>query len=307
MTANGLFSRLPLAGMAMLYLAMTVHAGDAKQVLFLAGRKSHGYGAHEHRAGCMLLARCLNESGLDVDAYVETEGAWPKPEAGFDTPDTVVMYCDGYRRHLAKNHQDKIQALVDKGVGVACLHFGVEVKKDELGAQFLDWIGGYFEDGWSVNPHWTPTFEPLPDHPICNGVKPFAVRDEWYYHMRFRPEFENTTAILSAKPPVETLNRKGTRGTNPTVQAKVEAGIPQVVAWAYERPSGGRGFGFTGGHFHDNWLQDDCRKLVLNALYWTAGGKIPADGIVSRTPTAAEMEANQDYPKPQHLKQRKTE
>ncbi len=279
-----------------------LNADDKKQVLFLAGNKSHGYGAHEHKAGCHLLSRCLNESGLDVVSQVTTEGAWPQPWVGYDKPDTVVMYCDGYARHLAKSHQDKIQTLVDQGVGVACLHFGVEVVKEELGPQFLEWIGGYFENGWSVNPHWTPTFEPLPGHAICNGVKPFSIRDEWYYHMRFQPEFENTTAILAAKPPLETLKRKGSRGTNPTVQAAVEAGVPQIVSWAYERPNGGRGFGFTGGHFHRNWAQDDFRKLVLNALYWTAGGDVPADGIASRTPTEIDMELNQDYPKPKARK-----
>ena len=273
-------------------------AGETKKVLFLAGNKSHGYGAHEHQAGCLLLARCLNESEQDVVAQVVTEGGWPEPWAEYDQPDTVVMYCDGYARHLAKDHQDKIQSLVDQGVGVACLHFGVEVVKDELGSQFLDWIGGYFEDGWSVNPHWDPEFEPMPDHPICHGVQPFTIRDEWYYHMRFRPEFENTTAILAAKPPLVTLKRKGSRGTNPTVQAAVEAGAPQTVAWAYQRPSGGRGFGFTGGHFHQNWAQDDFRKLVLNALYWTAGGEVPSGGIESRSPSAIDMELNQDYPKP---------
>jgi type 1 glutamine amidotransferase len=268
--------------------------GDKKKVLFLAGKMSHGPGQHEHKAGSHLLARCLNESGADVTASVATEGEWPPARAGYDKPDTVVMYCDGYRSHLAKNHQDKIQTLVDQGVGVACLHFGVEVEKSELGGQFLDWIGGYFEDGWSVNPHWKPVLEPLPDHPIAAGVKPFEVQDEWYYHMRFRPQFENTTAILSAKPPVETLNRSGSRGTNPTVQAAVEAGEPQILAWAYERPGGGRGFGFTGGHFHQNWQEDDFRKLVLNALCWTAGAEIPPEGVVSRTPTARDMELNQD-------------
>jgi len=268
--------------------------GDKKKILFLAGRQSHGPGQHEHKAGCLLLARCLNESGGDVTAQVSTDAQWPQPWAGYDKPDSLVMYCDGYRGHLAKDHQDKIQALVDQGVGVACLHFGVEVEKSELGSQFLDWIGGYFEDGWSVNPTWTPVLEPLPNHPISSGVKPFEVHDEWYYHMRFRPKFENTTAILSAKPPVETLNRKGSRGTNPTVQAAVEAGEPQIMAWAYERPNGGRGFGFTGGHFHENWQQDDFRKLVLNALCWTAKAPIPAEGITSRTPTTTDMELNQD-------------
>lgn len=272
--------------------------GDKHRVLFLAGRMSHGYNAHEHKAGSLLLARGLNESGLEVVAQVATDGNWPEPWAGYDRPDAVVMYCDGYRHHLALRHQERLQALVDEGVGVVCLHFGVEVFKDELGPQFLDWIGGYFEDGWSVNPVWTPVLEPLPEHPIANGVKPFELRDEWYYHMRFRPGRENITAILSSKPPVETLNRPGSRGTNPTVQAAVEGGEPQVLAWAYERPGGGRGFGFTGGHFHQNWRQDDFRTLVLNAVYWTAGGTVPEGGVVSRTPSELDMKLNQDYPEP---------
>jgi hypothetical protein len=46
---------------------------DKKEILFLAGKRSHGYNKHEHRAGCHLLARCLNESGLDVNAQVVTE------------------------------------------------------------------------------------------------------------------------------------------------------------------------------------------------------------------------------------------
>ncbi len=37
---------------------------DAKKVVLVAGRPSHGYGSHEHKAGCMLLADALNNSGL---------------------------------------------------------------------------------------------------------------------------------------------------------------------------------------------------------------------------------------------------
>jgi len=55
-----------------------VSAGTTKEIIFLAGKKSHGYGAHEHRAGSMLLARCLNDSGLDVKASVVANGAWPE-------------------------------------------------------------------------------------------------------------------------------------------------------------------------------------------------------------------------------------
>ena len=215
------------------------------------------------------------------------------------------MYCDGFKRHLAKEHQSEIQAWVDHGVGVACLHFGVEVEPEDLGAQFLAWIGGYFEIGWSVNPHWTANFNDFPEHPITQGVQPFSILDEWYYHMRFQPKMKGVTPILSALPPVHSLTDRSkdtNRGSNPTVLAAVQAGEKQHVAWAYERPDGGRGFGFTGGHFHKNWQQDDFRKLVLNAIVWTAKCEVPEGGVFSRTPTDIEMEANQDYPKPENIK-----
>ncbi len=277
-----------------------------KRIVFLAGARSHGHGAHEHHAGCQLLAKSLHESGEDVVASVRKkvvrDGPWPIDAEANEQVDAIVMYCDGAAKHMAVGHQDRIQALVDQGIGVACLHFGVEVEKEQLGPQFLDWIGGYFEIGWSVNPHWEPKFEPFPDHPIANGVQPFSIRDEWYYHIRFRPQFEDTVAILSAVPPIETLQRErmDARATNPTVQRAVENGESQVLAWAYERPNGGRGFGFTGGHFHRNWAQDDFRKLVLNALVWTAKGEVPEQGIDSLPISQAYLALNQDFPPPKH-------
>ena len=276
-------------------------AVETKEILFLAGKKSHGYGAHEHKAGSMLLARCLIESGLNINAKVVIGGKWPQRGENEARPDSIVMYCDGFKRHMAKDHQNEIQAWVDEGVGVACLHFGVEVEPEDLGAQFLEWIGGYFEIGWSVNPFWTADFNDFPEHPITQGVQPFSIRDEWYYHMRFQPEMKGVTPILSALPPIRTLTDRAkdkNRGSNPTVMGAVSAGQKQHVAWAYERANGGRGFGFTGGHFHQNWQQDDFRKIVLNALIWTAKGEVPVKGVPSRTPSDAEMAQNQDYPKP---------
>jgi hypothetical protein len=33
--------------------------------------------------------------------------------------------------------------------------------------------------------------------------------------------------------------------------------------WVYERPDGGRRFGFTGGHTHANWGNPNQRKVML--------------------------------------------
>jgi hypothetical protein len=185
-----------------------------------------------------------------------------------------------------------------KGVGLVLIHYAVEIPKGEPGNRFLDWTGGYFEADWSVNPHWIADYTSLPRHPITNGVRPFSINDEWYYHMRFREGMKGVDPILTAVPPASTLDRPdGTHSNNEFV--KRAAGQPKHVAWATERPDGGRGFGFTGGHFHWNWGHDDFRKLVLNAIAWTAKAEVPQDGVPSRPLTLEDLEANQDDPVPE--------
>jgi hypothetical protein len=86
------------------------------------------------------------------------------------------------------------------------------------------------------------------------------------------------------------------------MRKSVKAGEPQTVAWAFERPEGGRGFGFTGSHFHKNWGNDDFRKVVLNAIVWTAKMDVPADGVQSKV-TAEQLEQNLDPKGPRKKKQ----
>jgi hypothetical protein len=87
------------------------------------------------------------------------------------------------------------------------------------------------------------------------------------------------TPILSAVPPAGTMNRRdGPHEGNPAARKDVTAGLPQTLAWACERPSGGRGFGFTGGHVHKNWGDENFRRVVVNAILWTAQVEIPAGG-----------------------------
>ncbi len=272
--------------------------GEKKRIVFVAGRPSHGYGAHEHNAGCLLLARELQRAKPGYEVVVHRNG-WPTEANAFAGADTIVMYCDGGGGHMVNPNLEQVDALTKKGVGVVCIHYAVEVPKGPSGDKFLDWIGGYFEMNWSVNPHWTARFEKLPVHPITRGVKPFAINDEWYYHMRFRPEMKGVTPILSALAGPDTLTRKdGPHSGNPYVRESVAKGEMQHVGWASERPDGGRGFGFTGGHDHWNWGHPDFRKTVLNAIVWTAKGEVPAEGVEVAPVSAEDLEANPDYPRP---------
>ena len=134
----------------------------------------------------------------------------------------------------------------------------------------------------------------MPDHPITRGVKPFAVEDEWYYNMRFRPEMKGITPILVAKQPTdETRLGKSASPRGPYPHIVEANGRDEILAWAVERPDGGRGFGFTGGHFHKNWGNADFRTLVLNAIAWTAKLEVPSAGIRSSV-TPEELAQNLD-------------
>jgi len=271
-----------------------------KKIVFVAGSASHGRGSHEHNAGCLLLADRLEKAAADGEIPVVTtvyQNGWPADPTAFDNADTVVSFCDGGRGHYLHRHGAEFAEVMERGVGLALLHYAVEVPPGESGDRFLKWAGGYFETHWSVNPFWTATFDALPEHPITRGVNPFELHDEWYYHMRFAADMQGVTPLLSALPPAESLSRPdGPHSGNPDVRrAVLEEKQPQHVAWAFERPEGqGRAFGYTGGHFHSGWQQDDNRKLVLNAIAWTAGVEIPAEGITSSTPTDRELEANLD-------------
>jgi type 1 glutamine amidotransferase len=178
---------------------------------------------------------------------------------------------------------------MDKGVGFGCAHFAVEVPKEHRW-NWLEWLGGYYEVGYSINPIWDAKIESFPTHPITRGVKPFVLRDEWYFNIRFN-EAGKVTPIVVGKPSLET--RQKSYGPYPhIVQA---AGRDETLMWAYERANG-RSFGFTGGHFHENWGDDNFRKLVLNAIVWSAKADVPGDGVRSKV-TPAQLKENLD-PKP---------
>ncbi len=261
---------------------------SVKKIVFVADTAPHGgRGNHEFLAGAILLARALNAAYPDsAYAGVHTKDHWP---TDLSHADAVIVLLN----HGGSAVNPAVRAAVERGAGFMGVHFAVEVDKGPQSEAFLKWMGGYFEPFWSVNPVWSPEIKSLPDHPVTRGVKPFTIRDEWYYHMRFVDGMAGVTPILTAVPPTSSLRGQGTsmRGNNPAVAAEVAAGKPQHLAWAYERPNGGgRGFGFTGLHIHANLADNNVRTVLLNAAAWVAGLEVPAGGVPSKRPTAQELD-----------------
>lgn len=284
--------------------ASSVHA-ETRKIVLVAGKPSHPPRMHEFNAGVQLLAKCL-QGQKDVEVQFVLNG-WPKDDAVLEAADAIVFFMDGGGRHEIVQEDGRrlkvLQQLTGKGVGVGFMHYGVEVLADQAGDEMKRWIGGHYEHQFSCNPIWEPTFSAFPDHPVTRGVKPFQIKDEWYFNMRFLAGLEGERAgeaegmkfvpILVAAP--SDAVRDGPyvypKGPYPHIQAS--KGRAEAMMWTVERADGGRGFGFTGGHFHDNWANDDFRKVVLNAIVWITKADVPQAGVASSI-TRDELDANLD-------------
>lgn len=285
-----------VSALAVVAVATATGSESRKQILLIHGSSSHGYGAHAYGPALQMLAQMLNENVPAVNATVLSA---EQDLAAMDKADAIVLGSDGGM--LVKRLAARLEPLMSKGVGLGCLHYTLDPGEPEAVKNLITWIGGAYEQYWSVNPHWEAKFRTFPDHPVARGLKPFKMSDEWYYHMRFAEQMKGVTPILSDVPPESTRRREdGPHVGNPHVRAR--KGMAEVVAWVCERPGGGRGFGFTGMHSHWNWGQDSFRKCVLNALVWIAGAEVPAGGVASKTPTLEELQGVLEGPPPEGFK-----
>jgi hypothetical protein len=273
-----------------------------RKLVMIAGTPSHGPGDHEFNAGVLLLDKCLKDAkGIETVVF---RNGYPKDDSALDTADGILCYADGGEGHplIREKRLERIDKLMKKGVGLMCCHFAVEVPKDVAGKEFKDWIGGYYEHQYSCNPFWSPEFKEFPKHPICNGVKPFTIRDEWYMNMRFNDNEKAITPILSSKPSDAVRDGPYVYPKGPYKHIQEAKGRAETMMWAYQRlvpgdmgdqPRFGRGVGFTGGHVHRNWLEPNFRKVVLNALLWICRVDVPAEGVASEV-TEEDIKANLD-------------
>ncbi|HEY1784714.1 MAG TPA: ThuA domain-containing protein, partial [Pirellulales bacterium] len=248
-----------------------------KKIVLIAGEPDgHPAATHEYAQSVRLLKHCLVDSSIAGQILVETHfGGWPADESTLDEADTIVLITSG-SDHVETNHPLlvgnrllTVERQMQRGCGLLTLHYST-FAPNHIGNRILEWTGGYFDyqggpDGkwFSKIQHWDADLKPATaDHPICRGVRPFHLREELYYNLRFIEDDPRRSPILVTRPPNESAD--------------------QTVAWAVERKDGGRGFGFTGGHYFANWRNDDFRRTLLNAIAWTAHVEVPAGGVDSQ-------------------------
>lgn len=287
--------RVLLATLAFLFGLMAqlpgLQAAEApKKIVLIAGPKSHGpvgNGIHDYPWSVKLLKVMLDNSNVADRVHVEChfEG-WPENPATLDDADTIMVISDGRDGELyaeapqfaSEEHLASIERQVKRGCGFLTFHFST-FAPDKYADQILNWTGGYFDWETDGKRQWYSAIQTLDsdvkmesaEHPVARGVHPFRMNEEFYFNLRFRPNDKGLKPLLSV----------------PALPGRDPDG--RIVAWARERENGGRGFGTTCGHFYENWKNDDFRRMILNAIVWTAKAEVPKEGVSSKFYTHPEI------------------
>ena len=259
MTRRSFFAMF--VALACLSVALATTAAEPQRLLLLGqGPDGHPAGTHEYLPGLEILARCL-ETTPDLElSLVKADEPWSEgPELLEDADGAVVFLSEGAKWLSADSPRlEAFRALAKRGGGLVVIHWGMGTKPPENIAPFVELFGGCHggpDRRYKVVD--TKLKVAAPAHPIANGIKDLDVHEEFYYQLKFP---------------------KAVDRLRPVLQALIE-GRTETVAWAYECAGGGRSFGFSGLHFHENWRHEAYRRLVTQGVLWTLGREIPADGV----------------------------
>jgi Trehalose utilisation len=237
------------------------------KIVILAGIPSNKPGQHEYFAGCSLLAKCLKQTP-GVWPVLVADG-WPKNEAIFNGAKSIVVYMDAGDKlaFLDAARWSVIKKAVEGGTGLVAMHQSVEVPAAQA-EEYASWLGGVWKKETGCRGHWDMSFPSLPKHVVTSGCVPFdAPKDGWLFNITLNEK--GVTPILVGNVPDKSRS---------TADAKTHEGRGEVIAWTYERPNGARSFGFSGADLHSSWHIDSQRRMVTNAILWTAKVDVPAAG-----------------------------
>lgn len=262
--------RLQAAVAAMLaalpLVAPNTAVARARAIVLIGGSTPHNPGVHESHNGVRRIAALLKAAPavtakFAIRAYPD---GWPADPAAFEGAATILWYFDGLEHHPLRDpaRSARFATLMKRGVGLVTLHQASTLLPDDREIGLVEWLGGV-RHGMVDRTVETVALVPT-RHPVAHGVKPFAYRDEFYPTLRYAPR--GVTPVLTGM-----LHLEAAPQMPPT---------RRTVAWAFARPGGGRAVGMTGVHYLAAFDQPELQQLLVNAVAWTAGLKVPRDGIL---------------------------
>jgi type 1 glutamine amidotransferase len=208
-------------------------------------------------AGAHVLAELLKPYKEIQATVVKADEPWTEGPKLIEESDGIVLLVTQGAQWMQtepKRHA-ALKKLAARGGAIVALHWSVGAKDAKYIQGQLDLLGG--TRGGPQRKYLVLATElkrVLPTHPILTGVGDIKVYDEMYYALDRVP------------------------GIQPLFTSHLE-GKDEMVAWSWERPAGGRSFGFVGLHFHSNWQLPAYRRFVVQGVLWSLNLPIPSGGV----------------------------
>ena len=245
-------------------LLVSVCQAENQRKLLLIGQKPDGHppSTHEYMPAQRVLAACLrNVDGLRT-TIVQADGPWLEGPRLVDDADGVVLFVSEGAKWLSAQPR-RLQAfarLAERRGGLVVIHWGMGTRDAANIETFLKLFGGCHggpDRKYTVVSN-ADCQVAAPAHPVVTAVRSFRLpREEFYYQLKW-------------------VEPSG--GITPLIRVPIE-GVVETVCWAWQRPDGGRSFGFSGLHFHNNWRHTQYRRLIAQAALWSIKVPIPKNGL----------------------------
>jgi type 1 glutamine amidotransferase len=223
------------------------------------GPDGHPRATHEYNAATHVIAKLLSQTERLQTIAVSADGEWKNGPELLDGADAAVVFVSQGAHWIQEDaaRLAAFQKLARRGGGLICLHWGMGTKDARNIKAFVDLFGGCHGGPDRRYKVVDVTTKLVADsHPILRGIEPLDVHEEFYFKLK-TPESAD--------------------GFVPLIKVAIED-EDHTVSWAWDRPDGGRSFGFTGLHFHDNWKHDAYRRLMTQAVYWVLKRDPAKDG-----------------------------
>jgi len=249
---------LMVAALVVFVPTSNISAAATKRVLIVGqGTDGHPPTTHEFMAGAHVLAELLKPYKEIQATVVKADEPWTEGPKLIEESDGIVLLVTQGAQWMQtepKRHA-ALKKLAARGGAIVALHWSVGAKDAKYIQGQLDLLGG--TRGGTQRKYLVLATElkrVLPTHPILTGVGDIKVYDEMYYALDRVP------------------------GIQPLFTSHLE-GKDEMVAWSWERPAGGRSFGFVGLHFHSNWQLPAYRRFVVQGVLWSLNLPIPSGGV----------------------------